>query len=727
MDEKEDSPPPPTKSHQNPIDFLTQILSKTTKGAQQNSNFLQNLSLLTNTVKSQFQQHKEEEQQQQPSGGVAMEESASNSPRSWSEWKAANKPPDVSVPQQMPLSNNVPASAQGVTSEQNLLSSLPQGQTIQSQISAPALYSHPHVPTESVQSGPGPSSSALVIPPVTSQPINLPVLQSPTPPTQPPPLSLPPQVQGFPPPVLPQNQPVLPQSQQVLPQNQQVLPQSQPVLPQSQPPPLRGPSWIVGPQNGQPAPGAPSFPQQNFAPPNPQVPQPQAPSGLPPPRFQTDPNTASWYQQGLNPPAPTPPQSSPIWPPPAVPPGRTSPSWNQAGNMPSAPTLGQTSPTWNQPGSLPPASAPAWPPSGNAPPPQSQNNWNAPPPAQGRTSPDWSRPAPQDRTSPPWNPQQPRQGFSGDWNQSEVNSPPSPKTPILPPPPKGILRNRRESSLKEVPITPSASDTNADSDPKPPMQPPSPVEMRNKFLKTGHEDFKVHGSAMDDHREFLEKLKRKTTNNKGGNLISPPVIEDNENETFNISSVFSRKSRSNLTTITTVDMPPVEMPPLEMPEKDSKPSNQGDYTETAKQDDVTSENDSSATKEDPDNAMQIEKVTVGRRRPDKSHDIRFSGGAGQEEESRERDESGYDHNNGDSSYDYRGPPPPHHEDRYRHEPRFRGPRPPFRPPPPGMGPPRPRGFRDPFWRGDRFGPPPPRHPPPFRDHFDPYRRPRPRF
>ncbi|KAK3098614.1 hypothetical protein FSP39_021237 [Pinctada imbricata] len=650
MDEKEDSPPP-AKSHQNPIDFLTQILSKTTKSSQQNSNFLQNLSLLTNTVKSQFQQQKDP-LVQAGSSSMVSEEPVTGSPRSWSEWKAQNQTNDASISQDTKSANNSLNANIHVSSEQvsqgNALPAISQPQLLNSQMSGTsALYSQPHVLTEPVSATHGLSSTALTSPPLSAnvpimlgqQPPNLgqqppplgqqpPPLgqQPPTPPTQPPGVPIPPQIPGFPPAVAPLSQP---------------------------PPPPVAQTWLPG-QNG-PSPTGPGFQPPPFVPPSPQG----------PPRFQGEPNPP-WNNQppGWNQSGAQPPPTSQAWPQTSMNSGDVSPTWNQQGGMHGGPQ----STSW-------------------APPSQDQNtaSWNMLP--QGRTSPDWSRPAPQDQSSPPWA----QQNFNRDNPWEEEDDPSaggsSKASNILPPPPKGILRNRRESSLREVPITPSTE--NSDNiGPKPPTQPPSPVEGKNRFLKSPHRQT----GAPDDHMEFLEKLKRKTTNTSS-NLISPPVKDGGMDDTDSISALFSKKQHSNLTTITTIDTT----------ENNSNNSSQEDKAS-----------------EEGQTYMQIEKVQIDRRRRSKSDDIRFS------ESSVVDMDTDSDMRESDMNYkpeehfDHYGPPSNRGD--FRPEPRFRGPRPPFRPPP-GMRPP-----RGPYWQGDPYGPPPPRRPPPpFRDHFEPYRRPRPRF
>lgn len=156
LDEKEDSPP---RTHQNPIDFLTQILSKTPKTSTPGSSFLQNLSLLTNTVKSQFQQNRDALKQPQP----AVQPAVPETPNSWAEWKAQMNPEPMPQPVAPPLlrvsqpNQPSPSLQAPIFSQMSSMSSAPQP------ISAPA--------------------GTLVSPPVLSPPsaVRPPPLQAPPP------------------------------------------------------------------------------------------------------------------------------------------------------------------------------------------------------------------------------------------------------------------------------------------------------------------------------------------------------------------------------------------------------------------------------------------------------------------------------------------------------------------------------------------------------------------
>ncbi|XP_061193179.1 regulation of nuclear pre-mRNA domain-containing protein 2-like [Saccostrea echinata] len=531
MDEKEDSPP---RSHQNPIDFLTQILSKTPKASTPSSNFLQNLSLLTNTVKSQFQHNRDVVKQPQ----APLQPPASETPNSWAEWKAQMKPeevPQAAAPALgVPQANPPPHLAPPMFSQMNSMSSAPQP------ISAPA-------PT-------------IVSPPIISPPLGV---------VRPPPLQVP------------------------------------------------RPNFI---------------PQQASSP---EAWNPRPP--IPPQPFPTQPNfSGGGFQVGQG--------------------DRVSPTWNP----PSAPSSGSTSPGWNPPSGPQNHSGQVWNQPGAGPPPGS--NWNPP---VNKPEQKWGN---QDEGS--WN--QP-------WDQKKEATPTedesSANVSSLPPPPKGILRNRK-SSLKEVPITPSES-LEDNSLPVPPGEPPSPTEGKPKPAAKE----KSANSAPDDHREFLEKLKKKTTGGAGSNLVSPPVMEEN---------VDKAQAKSNVSNVPVMDY---------SENNNSFPrSNTGDQME------------------EEQSISKIETVRVERRYQVKHDDIRLPEKPSVHKDYRYEDNyerhDNYERperqDNGGFRDDY-GPP-------------FRG----------GRGPPGPqyrhpgpyRGGRDSAWREppyrERPGLPPPRH---YYDQYNDHRRP----
>lgn len=321
-----------------------------------------------------------------------------------------------------------------------------------------------------------------------------------------------------------------------------------------------------------------------------------------------------------------------------------SPNWTPL----KAPKSDQTSPGWNQQSGAQDRSQSVWnqPTSGPSP----VNNWNPP---INKTDQNWT-----DQNEGSWN---------QTWDQSEESSTsdgPASNVSSLPPPPKSILRNRK-SSLKEVPITPSESLEDS-SLPKPPGEPPSPTE--GKFKSVMRDKGK---SAPDDHREFLEKLKRKTTGSAGSNLVSPPVVEENND-----------KAKSDLYHV------PINV------ENNNSVTEGGDQKEGDEEGSI----------------LKIETVRVERRYQSKHDDIRMPDKPAVSKDYRYEDnyERHERHDNGGYRDDY-GPPVRggggHAGPRYRAPGPYRG----------GRDPP----YRDsPHW--DRPGPPPPRH---YHDQYNEYRRP----
>jgi hypothetical protein len=243
--------------------------------------------------------------------------------------------------------------------------------------------------------------------------------------------------------------------------------------------------------------------------------------------------------------------------------------------------------------------------------------------------------------------------------EEEPSNPVSP----LPPPPKGILRNRK-SSLKEVPITPSKS-LEDNSFPIPPGEPPQHTDGKPRSAVKD----KTSNNAPDDHREFLEKLKKKTTGASGSNLVSPPVVKENPDKVHtkpNLASVPVVNSE-NITVVTGRDE-----------------EKEGDHS-----------------------VSKIETVSVERRYQSKHDDIRMPEKPPVHQDYEYEDD--YErHDNGGYGDDYR---PPyrggggHSGPRYRHPGPYRGGRD--------------AGWRDPPY-ADRPRPPPPRH---YRDQYSDYRRP----
>lgn len=374
------------------------------------------------------------------------------------------------------------------------------------------------------------------------------------------------------------------------------------------------------------------------------------PLQAPPPSFMRPQNSSP---EAWNPRPPIPPQPFTAQPNFSAPPVGGFPGGQGDGISPnwtshSAPKSDQPSPGWNLPSGAQDRSQSVWnqPTSGPSP----VNNWN---PLIKKTDQHWT-----DQNEGSWN---------QTWDQSEESSAsdaPATNVSSLPPPPKSILRNRK-SSLKEVPITPSESLEDS-SLPKPPGEPPSPTE--GKFKSAMKDKAK---SAPDDHREFLEKLKRKTTGSAGNNLVSPPVMEENND-----------KAKSNLFNI---------------------PSN-------AENNNSVTEGEDQREEDEEGSILKIETVRVERRYQSKHDDIRMPDKPTVNKDYRYEDnyERLERHDNGGYRDDY-GPPVRggggQSGPRYRAPGPYRGGRdPPYREPP--------------HW--DRPGPPPPRH---YHDQYNEYRRP----
>lgn len=421
---------------------------------------------------------------------------------------------------------------------------------------------------------------------------------------------------------------------------------------------------------------------------------------------------AEWKSQNQPPPAPVGPPPGPV--PPVVPPPMFQPmqamsqpldvtpppmsvlsASSSQNHLPTSPPILSTSVNQHP---YAPVSAPPYGPMN--PPPRPAEPWRPPtlPPVQRPpafpgyggmgggdhlSSPPWRQPPPISQAPP---------SHEEQWEDYQGQDATSPTAPIAPPiQPKGILRNR-SSSLREVPLI---SD-NLAINPEPPSEPPSPVDGRNKFIRQ-FSDSAGGGQVQDDHREFLEKLKRKTTG--GPNMLSPPVVEDSHN---NKGRMFAtNRSRPNLTTITPVDFDDQQIDNSMIPETD---------TENGALEEVN--NDSL-------NALSAYEEGEGEE----------GTGEGMEEDVEEQEqyqEEAYDQPVEEEQYDerpfgHRMPPrdfrPPFH-----HHPRPPPPRDPFFRPrfPPRFDPPFRRDpYSDPY--GDPYGPPKR----PFNDYPPPYRRPPP--
>ncbi|KAJ8304572.1 hypothetical protein KUTeg_018155 [Tegillarca granosa] len=195
--------------------------------------------------------------------------------------------------------------------------------------------------------------------------------------------------------------------------------------------------------------------------------------------------------------------------------------------------------------------------------------WTMPLPPQGFPMPGYLGPPPPGQApqlgSPPWGPtipQQPEVKVSTsdqEMSDDQTTSPGLKSPPIsqVSNQPKGILRNRK-SSLREVPLTPDPIEAarefsgglESDLKPRPPSEPPSPTESGKSKLGRQNSD---NVNIVDDHKEFMEKLKRKTTGNS--NLIAPPIVDFPDEEMKLKQQVYTKNpTRPNLTTITPIDL-----------------------------------------------------------------------------------------------------------------------------------------------------------------------------
>lgn len=213
------------------------------------------------------------------------------------------------------------------------------------------------------------------------------------------------------------------------------------------------------------------------------------------------------------------------------------------------------------------------------------------------------------------------------------------------------------------------------------MEPPSPDAIRSITPRLSREDSDPSsGHVPDDHREFLEKLKRKTT----GNISrAAPIVEEEPH-----IPVFARNvSRSNLTTITPVDL------------EEATPVSDSTTKSAAEENDKEEKKD--------EEVAQISTIDSSSREnkgdtldPD---DIRHSGTTRHQHEDDEFQRDDFPPKSDMRSFEHgdydRYPPPPRNRDYYDR-------------------------YRDPYYRGPYGGPPPAKRP--FPDHYD-RRPPRPYY
>ena len=576
----------------NPIDFLSQLLTKTTKSSS-SSNFLHSLSLLTNTVKSQYQK------KQDSVGGSS----------------SVNMDTPASSVVNVPLTQE-PVSASASSVEAPLSSSWAGWKINAAQPPLPPQPNteHPPPPIPTIPiSAPPPGSSLLPppqppfppppqIPPQPPSPLPTPpTLAFPNTPNQSYP-GIPEASQRFPGPQSSVFQPLQTESsftasapQTYTAPGASVYPvassQSYPVSTSAfidpslpPPPPISQPSqsfstspgrlnprpslMMPGPRPAYPPSGeSPSFPGPSERSPFPAAPS-EKPSYSPagdskgftpttgfnqilmsyggPPNPPPEPNTerqsfsqppTPWAQASSNPPPPNEQgrgygMTSHLWdrPPPGPPPETTAPLPSQFQTQrPYAP--------WDQ--SKPGSNVIDQPPPPGPPSETNLGHQNRFPSQEGYTS--WNKPG--------------HQQYRGQWEQPDMeleSPPPEPETPPLQPssgPAKGILR-KRNSSLKEVTLVDSQNTSNDSYGYVSPVT-PSPIErytgegFRNppfgSAIKKPPTDIIQSEQPTDVQSEFIAKLKRKS----GGPNLMPPGMSGADSR----SSYQQGRVHSNLTTI----------------------------------------------------------------------------------------------------------------------------------------------------------------------------------
>lgn len=472
-EEKDATPPQQTdvpsskatdsKTKTTPIDFLSQLLTKTNNSSSSSSNFLQTLSLLTNTVKSQYKKQPEPE----PEEGVANDDVAQTSPTS-----AA--PPDMTSP----AVSVGPGSNWGgwkpvQPSQPPLPAQDPSSPPIIGQVKPehpPPLPQHPPRPPEPLAAPPfsvQPPGQDFSLPPPLS------VAQSMSQPYRAPPV---PSRAPFPP---------RPESSNSFP--------LQAVSPTVAAPMLTSPRPNMGFNQSYQFPGPVSNPEIRPPP----LPAGQPPLGVaPPPGFIPRPgNTweqppAPILQPGVPPPTPPnpPPFSKPFVPPPP-PPDANNP-WQQPPQQPPPPQ--SQAEGFNQISSIP----------------SQRGSWGSDDQDfQRQSSWDSSGDNQQSGYAHPWD--QP-QDYDEDEEDSEYVEP-EPVNTLPPPPKKSILRNSRTSSLREISLV-DESNSGAMNQGSVTQQ-SFPEVKPTGILKRPLVDMPHAVSQSDDQSEFINILKQKSSAN----------------------------------------------------------------------------------------------------------------------------------------------------------------------------------------------------------------------
>lgn len=585
-EEKEPTPPPRVRTPEkpkpvtpasttlktNPIDFLSQLLTKTTKSSS-SSNFLHSLSLLTNTVKSQYQQKQQQSEASSvsdytrntvdsaistvgaPVSGHTSPVSVAPSPMaapltsSWSGWQM-NAPQPPLPPQPSPDQPPPPLPAIPVATP-------PPGPRLgprQPLFPPPQMPPQPTspLPTPPGLRFPGAANQSYPSIPEASQSYQVPASS------------------GFQPRGSEAFTPVSASGTYTVPGTQPY----QVASTQSAPPEFVDPSLPPPPPTSQPFHLA--VPQRFPASPEPMPPRPQlqglgARLGFPPSSETKVINPTTAFQQLLfsyggsrNPPPPESAQEQRPF-------SQGQPPWD-----PSAPNRPPSRP-WDQPpGHHPePGSAPQFQPQGPPPvsiegppnqfPPQDPYGpWTVVEPQQ--ESNDQPPQGPQRETEEVYTPWSQPDKYPEQWEQPDMeleSPPPEPEISRVPPvqshsaPAKGILRKRNSSLLREVTLVDS---TNTSSTVEPPPGERHPIGMPSGeripvgILKKSHfipgikkppTDIVFSDQPADVQSEFIAKLKRKTGSS---NLVVPPVVSHAHSLGSRNSHSHGRQ-HSNLTTI----------------------------------------------------------------------------------------------------------------------------------------------------------------------------------
>lgn len=514
-EEKASSPPPKqadvpvskssdSKTKTTPIDFLSQLLTKTNNSSS-SSNFLQTLSLLTNTVKTQYNKTRTESDNSEGNGRV--EENEATSPTSAAPSSDMTSPP-VSASGNWSGWKPVPPSQPPLPSQD------PSSPPVIGQAKAeppPPLPQHPPRPPEPLPPQPfgPPSQPDFSLPPPLS--VGQPVSQA-----------------FIPPPVPSSAAPFPPRPETSFSHN---------TAPASAAAPSTRPNLGFNQTYQFPAGGGPPPPRPDVPPVRPPLPAGQAPIiNIPPPNFMPRPGN-TWEQPtspvlapGVPPPTPpNPPFSKPFVPPPPPPDN----SWQPPPQQQAAPPPPQNE-GYNQISSVP----------------SQRTGWGSDNQDYNREN-SWESGGDNQSSgyAHPWD--QP-----GNYDEEEEDNEymePEPVNPLPPAPKKSILRNSRTSSLREVTLVDETNSgvINQGSANQPIIQEAKP----SGILKKPPMDHGPVNPVNEGQSEFINILKQKS----GSNLPSvPPAtrmlttitptdsvdtsVESGERNTFNTIGVLSHRN-----------------------------------------------------------------------------------------------------------------------------------------------------------------------------------------